>query len=172
MKARRWRDGIFEYLVVWEPKSNGDPWDDTWEPENYITEELKESFKSTLALSKQVRVDVAPLLTFVRQKVAHAVAFAKTQCRPREHCLPLECLSLQEIAVAFLELARSPTSLSMLDYEEGGEDEHFLGGQVASAARPDFSSPRKGERPGVLRSREQVCARPYPPNPPCSHVLA
>ena len=55
MKARRWRDGIFEYLVVWEPKSNGDPWDDTWEPENYITEELKDLFKSTLELSKQRR---------------------------------------------------------------------------------------------------------------------
>ena len=51
LKARRWRDGTFEYLVVWEPKSNGDPWYDTWEPENYITEELKESFKSTLVLS-------------------------------------------------------------------------------------------------------------------------
>ena len=77
MKARRCRDGIFEYLAVWEPKSNGDPWDDTWEPENYITEELKESFKSTLALSKQVRVDVAPLLTFVRRLTKEDIRLAE-----------------------------------------------------------------------------------------------
>ena len=56
LKARRWRDGTFEYLVVWEPKSNGDPWYDTWEPENYITEELKEAFKSTAGHAMEAAV--------------------------------------------------------------------------------------------------------------------
>ena len=123
--ARRWRDGGFEYLVQWAPKDNGDPWDDTWEPENFISKALLDAYKSKLALSKMVTVDVAPLVHLVRKKVAHAVATAKTQCRPREHDMPLECLALQVIALAFLELVRSPTAFSLMDCKEGEEGGHL-----------------------------------------------
>ena len=164
--------------MVWEPKSNGDPWDDSWEPENYITEELKESFKSTLALSKQVRVDVAPLLTFVRQKVAHAVAFEKTQCRPREHFLPLECLSLQEIAVAFLELAGKITYIPCDARLRGGRGGRALPGRASCfGSSPGLLLPPKGgahrcspcEGPGLRPPIPGTGTRPYPA---CSHTIS
>ena len=123
--ARRWGDGGFEYLVEWAPMDNGDPWDDTWEPENFISKALLDAYKSKLALSKMVTVDVAPLVHLVRKKVAHAVATAKTQCRPREHDMPLECLALQVIALAFLELVRSPTAFSLMDCKEGEGGGHL-----------------------------------------------
>ena len=150
--ARRWRDGGFEYLVQWAPKDNGNPWDDTWEPENFITKALLDAYKSTLALSKMVTVDVAPLLHFVRQKVAHAVATAKTQCRPREHDMPLECLALQVIALAFLELVRSPTAFSLMDCKEGEEGGHFKLPLVHTI--DENGAPARAKSMGVVSSSE------------------
>ena len=59
-----------------------------------------------------VTLDVTPLLHLTREKVAQATVTAKTQARPMEHVLSLVYLTLKDLAFAFLDLVRSPTSFN------------------------------------------------------------
>ena len=43
--------------------------------------------------------------------MGHAVAIAKTQCRPRIHFLPIDMLNLQPLGMAFLDVVQFPGKL-------------------------------------------------------------
>ena len=128
--GHRWKDTGFEFLVRWEAGPRGGEWEDSWEPLKNIQSGLVDTYFSSIAVceSKQVTCDVAPLIHLVRTKVAQSVAHAKTKARPREHVLALECLASKELAMAFLQVVRSPTAmykwqckwLNSMQGEEGG----------------------------------------------------
>ena len=113
-------------MVRWEAGPRGGEWEDSWEPLKNIQSGLVDTYFSSIAVceSKQVTCDVAPLIHLVRTKVAQSVAHAKTKARPREHVLALECLASKELAMAFLQVVRSPTAmykwLNSMQGEEGG----------------------------------------------------
>ena len=111
--GHRWKDTGFEFLVRWEAGPRGGEWEDSWEPLKNIQSGLVDTYFSSIAVceSKQVTCDVAPLIHLVRTKVAQSVAHAKTKARPREHVLALECLASKELAMAFLQVVRSPTAM-------------------------------------------------------------
>jgi hypothetical protein len=109
--AHRWVETGFEFLVQWEPKRNGTPWEDSWEPEKNIHHELIESYFDGIALreKRMVTINISPLVHFTREKVAQTTALARTQCRPREHILALEYFTFEKLAMEFLEMVRSPS---------------------------------------------------------------
>jgi len=116
--AHRWTQNGFEFKVKWSgTKRNGMPWEDSWENVKDVGEPLVNSYFSRIEQCEVKiveNVNISPLVNQAREKVAHATACARTKCRPRVHQLPLEALSLQPLAMAFLEVVRRPAAMSKL----------------------------------------------------------
>jgi len=108
------RRGGLEYLVAWEGfDEEGTAWPDSWEPEIYCSQGLIDAYNSMLSLRAerkvtQVTVDIGPLLHKVRASVARAVSAAQEASFGGMHEVPVECLCLKEMAMAFLDLMSKP----------------------------------------------------------------
>ncbi len=103
--------GAFEYLVGWAGKDpDGNAWADSWEPEKFITADVRAQFESELvkARAQEVTVDVGPLIDAVRDSIARAILLAKTTSRPMEHCLILDAFTAPTLARALLNQVRRP----------------------------------------------------------------
>ncbi|KAL1520853.1 hypothetical protein AB1Y20_022414 [Prymnesium parvum] len=113
--AHRWTPDGFEFKVKWNGcQRNGEPWEATWERVFDVGAPLVDSYFARLELleAKVVpNVDISPLLQQAREKVAHTVAAARTKCRPRVHEINLEALTLQPLALAFLDMVRAPSKM-------------------------------------------------------------
>lgn len=106
----KWGRVGWELMIDWEPIGKV-VYEPTWEPARDVSEDLLEDYFGQLEMvdSIPVSTDLRPLVKMIRRRVSQQVAVAKTQCRPRQHQLPVEGLQLQELALAFLEVIRSPT---------------------------------------------------------------
>mmetsp|Transcript_15881 Transcript_15881/g.23900 ORF Transcript_15881/g.23900 Transcript_15881/m.23900 type:complete len:302 (-) Transcript_15881:168-1073(-) len=115
--AHRWTPNGFEFLVKWSGcDRHKRPWEDSWESVFDVGEPLLDAYFKRLELreAKIVQnVDISPLLNQAREKVAVVTAAARTKCRPRVHEIALEALTLQPLAMAFLEMVSTPSSMSM-----------------------------------------------------------
>ena len=109
--------GAFEYLVAWAGKDpDGHAWSDSWEPEKFITADVRAQFESKLvkARAQEVTVDVGPLIDAVRDSIARAVLLTKTASRPMEHCLILDAFTAPALARALLDQVRHPMAFAGL----------------------------------------------------------
>ena len=98
LKQHRLLGSNLQYLVEWDGLDHHEqPWPDTWEFEANIGSFHRNAYTRRLTSieSKMVSVDLQPVMYSTRKSVAHAVAIAKTQCRPRIHFLEIDMLNLQ-----------------------------------------------------------------------------
>lgn len=95
---------------------DGHAWSDSWEPEKFITADVRAQFESKLvkARAQEVTVDVGPLIDAVRDSIARAVLLAKTASRPMEHCLILDAFTAPALARALLDQVRHPMAFAGL----------------------------------------------------------
>ena len=132
------RRGGLEYLVAWEGfDEDGHAWPNSWEPEVNCTQGLIDAYHSMLSSRVEhkvtnVTVDITPLLQKVRASVARAVSAAQQASFGEMHEVPLECLCLKEIAMAFLEMVAKPWAFdgTVIDREplpiETKDDTHIV----------------------------------------------
>ena len=114
LKQHRLLGSNLQYLVEWDGLDHHEqPWPDTWEFEANIGSFHLNAYTRRLTFieSKMVSVDLQPVMYSTRKSVAHAVAIAKTQCRPRIHFLEIDMLNLQALGMAFLEILQFPGKL-------------------------------------------------------------
>ena len=114
LKQHRLLGSNLQYLVEWDGLDHHEqPWPDTWEFEANIGSFHLNAYTRRLTSieSKMVSVDLQPVMYSTRKSVAHAVAIAKTQCRPRIHFLEIDMLNLQALGMAFLEIVQFPGKL-------------------------------------------------------------
>jgi len=115
--AHRWTPNGFEFLVRWSGRDRHNrPWDDSWESVFDVGEPLLDAYFHQLEQreAKLVQsVDISPLLNQAREKVALVTAAARTKCRPRVHEIALEALTLKPLAMAFLDMVRAPSLMSV-----------------------------------------------------------
>jgi hypothetical protein len=88
--------------------TTGKRWNNTWEPEEFITDDLIAEFYATTFGIKPVfsaaPIDVRPLYLSVALSVARAVTLGRTARRPHVHTITLDCLKLWSLATAFPEI--------------------------------------------------------------------
>ena len=84
---RKNEKGVYEYHVVWKGHGpDGKPHKDSWQPEGQVSSDLKQEYQAALLLivtRVKTVCNIGPLLMLVRKSISHAVALAKTACRPR-----------------------------------------------------------------------------------------
>ena len=106
---RKAKGGGIELLVRWHGKNKetNKPWDDSFEPEVGVADDLiDEYFARVRSVESKVvpRVDVRPLFHLARRSLAHAVCLDITRAEPMEHDVPIDALSLEALAIPFLEM--------------------------------------------------------------------
>lgn len=115
--AHRWTPNGFEFLVKWSGQDRrGQAWPSTWEQVFDVGEPLLDMYFKQLEQHEAKfveRVNIAPLLSQAREKVALVTAAARTKCRPRVHEIALEAFTLKPLARAFLEMLTTPSSMSV-----------------------------------------------------------
>ena len=113
------RGGKKEYKCEWtdiDPKT-GKVWEPSWQMASTVTPDLIKAYESRRAVgipSKPVTVDAAIAFHVMRRTLAHALMFGAPQeagfqghHRPRVHKIVVGIASLEPVAVAILEIART-----------------------------------------------------------------
>ena len=110
IQAHKWSSNGWELKIDWEPNGKT-TYEPSWEPVADVSADLVDDYfdKLEFAESMPVATDLRPLIKLTRRRVAQQVAVVKTQCRPRQHELPIDGLQLQDLALKFLDVIRSPT---------------------------------------------------------------
>ena len=115
---RATKGGGIEYEVEWaEPKINGEPWPNWWLPKDALTDDLihgYHSWRSHGVPRKEITIDVSLVYEEVRRKLSNVMMNGAPTAagrfigpnRPRVHKLPMEQLSVLDVALGVLELAR------------------------------------------------------------------
>ena len=112
--GHEWTFDGFRFLLQWAGVArNGKPYGDSWEGINNVGAPLVDEYFQDIEKTEKkiVSVDVSPLVNQAREKVKTVLTTAKTQCRPRVHEVPLEALTLKELALAFLDVVRRPRNV-------------------------------------------------------------
>ena len=112
-------NGTKEYLVQWQGKNpkTGQLWADTWCVADDLTPDLVDAYEARYKAgipSTIVQVDAAIAYNVMRRSLAHALAFGAPKAsgfqgrnRPRVHKVLVGVATLQPVALAILELART-----------------------------------------------------------------
>ena len=112
------KGGGIEYEVEWaDKKINGEPWPNWWLPKKALTDDLihgYESWSSHGVPRKEITIDVSLVYEEVRRKLANVMMNGAPTAagnfsgpnRPRVHKLPMEQLSVLDVALGVLDLAR------------------------------------------------------------------
>lgn len=105
-----------QYLVEWEGEDkSGKPWDDSWVDKEGVGSYHMRMYTQRLNAieSNIVSVDLKPVFHAARKSVAHAVAIARTRCKPRIHHVPIPELNLEALGMAFLRVLQHPGKLQL-----------------------------------------------------------
>ena len=80
------------------------PWPDTWEPSRNLTPDLVQAWFQDVAQRglRIIEVDGRPLDTLVQRSIAQAVMRELGASFGRVHCIPVDALSLSDLASAYL----------------------------------------------------------------------
>ena len=107
---RKGPSGSMQLLVRWQGKDNSKdppvPWEDSYEPVAGVSDDLVRDYMARITAieSKSAQGDVKPLFHLCRASLCAVVAADKTRCEPLSHDIPIDALSLEWLAVAFLEM--------------------------------------------------------------------
>lgn len=110
-------DGTREYLVRWKPVdalgAPCEPYPDWWLPAARVTKADVDRYEARLAgiADLSARQPLLPVVAKVRSMVAQTVSLDRTACRPMQHDLQLDALSMMDTAMATLELLKTPWKL-------------------------------------------------------------
>ena len=95
---RKKPSGVTELLVRWKGS-----YADSYEPSANVTEPARREYWDSLKVpSKSVSAKVGPLYEYAQQTLKTAITVDKTRQEPTEHDTPLEALSEETLALAFL----------------------------------------------------------------------
>jgi hypothetical protein len=132
------KGGGIEYEVEWaDKKINGEPWPNWWMPKVALTVDLIDAYmawRSHGVPEKLVTIDASVAYEELRRKLANVMmngapnsngAFVGPN-RPRVHKLPIEGLSLLDVALGVLEVARKYGGPPMmLKHGNKGQDDEW-----------------------------------------------
>jgi hypothetical protein len=138
------------YLVRWQGlDEDGNPWPDSWQPEENVGSAALTEYHGTLITSKSTNVtlSLAPAYEEMRKSIARAVCIDKTRAEPIVHSIDVAMLALEPLAVAMLKLISETTGSS------SGSSAKLCGsGGVPRRSRARQSSARPPPRRSWRRS--------------------
>ena len=105
LEVREGEGGGREFLVQWAGEDrNGDPWPNDWQPEKNVTADAICEFEFSCAVMNDLQLnglDVRPLLSLARKKIANALLTCKQKEIASMHSIPLEFLAHEKLCRAF-----------------------------------------------------------------------
>ena len=115
LEVREDEGGGREFLVQWAGEDrNGDPWPNDWQPEKNVTADAIREFEFSCGVMNDLQLDgldVRPLLSLARKKIANALLTCKQKEIASMHNIPLEFLAHEKLCRAFFALAARPAVL-------------------------------------------------------------
>ena len=112
LEVREGEGGGREFLVQWAGEDrNGDPWPNDWQPEKNVTADAICEFEFSCAVMNDLQLnglDVRPLLSLARKKIASALLACKQKEVASMHNIPLDFLAHEKLCRAFFALAARP----------------------------------------------------------------
>ena len=115
LEVREGEGGGREFLVQWAGEDrNGDPWPNDWQPEKNVTADAIREFEFSCAVMNDLQLnglDVRPLLSLARKKIASALLACKQKEIASMHNIPLDFLAHEKLCRAFFALAARPKVL-------------------------------------------------------------
>ena len=115
LEVREGEGGGREFLVQWAGEDrNGDPWPNDWQPEKNVTADAIHEFEFSCGVMNDLQldgIDVRPLLSLARKRIANALLTCKHKEIASMHNIPLEFLAHEKLCRAFFALAARPAVL-------------------------------------------------------------